>query len=150
MTPTEATDRLDKAFETSSERAALRQILIVEPRTSAEIISFGIDNLDEEDQRALSVTDIAYIVEAVDTLKGYEYGGRDKLSDVAMNLSLCPLHMIDWAICFDDARATCYQIREIFPNVKLLQMFRFYTNRNGKEGQQYWFDNFRILPVEHK
>ena len=37
-------------------------------------------------------------------------------------------------------------IREVFPDVKLLQMFRFYTNENGQEGQQYWFDNFRILP----
>ncbi len=45
-----------------------------------------------------------------------------------------------------DARA----IREVFPNVKLLQMFRFYTNRNGQEGQQYWFDNFRILPAENR
>ena len=43
-----------------------------------------------------------------------------------------------------DARA----IREVFPDVKLLQMFRFYTNRNGQEGQQYWFDNFRILPTD--
>ena len=43
-----------------------------------------------------------------------------------------------------DARA----IREVFPNVKLLQMFRFYTNANGQDGQQYWFDNCRILPAE--
>ena len=45
-----------------------------------------------------------------------------------------------------DARA----IREVFPDVKLLQMFRFYTNRNGRAGQQYWFDNFRILPAEYR
>jgi hypothetical protein len=45
-----------------------------------------------------------------------------------------------------DARA----IREVFPDVNLLQMFRFYTNKNGQEGQQYWFDNFRILPGENK
>ena len=38
-------------------------------------------------------------------------------------------------------------IREVFPKVKLLQMFRFYTVGNGNAGQQYWFDNFRILPV---
>jgi hypothetical protein len=37
-------------------------------------------------------------------------------------------------------------VREVFPDVKLLQMFRFFTNGNGKEGQQYWFDQFRILP----
>ncbi|MEW6354982.1 MAG: hypothetical protein AB1696_01535 [Planctomycetota bacterium] len=39
-------------------------------------------------------------------------------------------------------------IREVFPNVKLLQMFRFYTMGNGMKGQQFWFDNFRILPAE--
>ncbi len=37
-------------------------------------------------------------------------------------------------------------IREVFPQVKLLQMFRFYTVGNGTEGQQYWFDNFSIEP----
>jgi hypothetical protein len=40
-------------------------------------------------------------------------------------------------------------IREVFPEVKLLQMFRFYTNGNGTEGQQYWFDNFRIVPTQN-
>ncbi|HCU34086.1 MAG TPA: hypothetical protein DGT21_01190 [Armatimonadetes bacterium] len=37
-------------------------------------------------------------------------------------------------------------IREAFPQVKLLQMFRFYTVENGAEGQQYWFDSFSIEP----
>ncbi len=39
-------------------------------------------------------------------------------------------------------------IREVFPEVRVLKMFRFYTNGNGKKGQQYWFDNFRILPAQ--
>ena len=39
-------------------------------------------------------------------------------------------------------------IREVFPEVRALKMFRFYTNSNGKKEQQYWFDNFRILPAE--
>jgi len=37
-------------------------------------------------------------------------------------------------------------IRRIFPDVKLLQTFRFYTNANGKKGDEFWFDNFRIVP----
>ena len=37
-------------------------------------------------------------------------------------------------------------VRKVFPDVKLLQTFRFYTNGNGKQGQQFWFDNFRIVP----
>jgi hypothetical protein len=35
-------------------------------------------------------------------------------------------------------------IREVFPEVKLLRTFYFYTNGNGKKGQQFWFDDFRI------
>lgn len=51
-----------------------------------------------------------------------------------------------WHEATFDARA----IREVFPQVQLLQMFRFYTAANGQEGQQYWFDNFRILSEGHE
>lgn len=37
-------------------------------------------------------------------------------------------------------------VREVFPNVKLLQTFRFYTIENGKKGDEFWFDDFCILP----
>lgn len=37
-------------------------------------------------------------------------------------------------------------IREVFPEVKLLQMFRFAARDQGRQGQQFWFDNFRIEP----
>ncbi len=40
-------------------------------------------------------------------------------------------------------------IREVFPEIKLLKMFRFWTNSSGTKDQQYWFDNFRILPAEN-
>ena len=39
-------------------------------------------------------------------------------------------------------------IRQVFPHVKLVQTFRFGTNENGKKGQQFWFDDFRILTEE--
>ena len=100
----------------SASRNALRQIIIVKPKTSAEIIGFGSDYLDEEDQKLLSVTDIAHLVEAVDVVSGYEYGGRDKMSQICMDLSLCPIHTWDWAICFDDEPIECAQVRTIFPN----------------------------------
>ncbi len=41
-----------------------------------------------------------------------------------------------------DARA----IRAAYPNVKLLQMFRFYTSGNGQAGERFWFDRFTIQP----
>jgi hypothetical protein len=37
-------------------------------------------------------------------------------------------------------------IREVYPEVKLLRTFWFYTNANGTKGQQFWFDDFRIEP----
>jgi len=40
---------------------------------------------------------------------------RDELSNIAMSLSLCPMHFLDWACCFDDATDECAAIRHIFP-----------------------------------
>ncbi|MCK5805431.1 MAG: right-handed parallel beta-helix repeat-containing protein, partial [Lentisphaeria bacterium] len=42
-----------------------------------------------------------------------------------------------------DARA----IRQCYPDVKLLQMFRFYSGGKGRVGDQFWFDDFHIVPV---
>jgi hypothetical protein len=39
-------------------------------------------------------------------------------------------------------------IREVFPEVRLLRTFYFYTRGNGQKGQQYWFDHFRITRHE--
>jgi len=41
---------------------------------------------------------------------------RDELSQLYMRHSLCPMHHIDWAICFDDQDAECSAIRSIFPH----------------------------------
>lgn len=42
--------------------------------------------------------------------------GRDHLTELAMSQSLCPIHFVDWAICFDDQPEDCSQVRAIFPN----------------------------------
>ncbi len=39
-------------------------------------------------------------------------------------------------------------IRTLHPNVKLIQKLRFFALGSGKKGQQFWFDNFRILPAD--
>jgi hypothetical protein len=41
---------------------------------------------------------------------------RDSASQYALSLSLCPIHLIDYAICFDDNPAECAQIRKYFPS----------------------------------
>lgn len=48
-------------------------------------------------------------------LTGYDFA-RDELTALCIELSLCPLHRIDWAICFDDQDPECDQIRAIYPN----------------------------------
>ena len=42
---------------------------------------------------------------------------RSDLTDLCINdLSLCPIHLVDWAICFDDQPDDCSQVRAIFPD----------------------------------
>ena len=41
---------------------------------------------------------------------------RDEISELRLAQSLCPLHAIDYAICFDDDDAECASIRIAFPS----------------------------------
>lgn len=41
---------------------------------------------------------------------------RGEFSRLRMRYSLCPLHGIDWAICFNDQDEECRAIRVCFPN----------------------------------
>lgn len=40
---------------------------------------------------------------------------RESVTQLALELSLCPLHFIDYSICFDDADEECKAIRQIHP-----------------------------------
>lgn len=40
----------------------------------------------------------------------------EQITELALMHSLCPLHRIDYAICFDDDDAECAQIRAIHPS----------------------------------
>jgi hypothetical protein len=42
--------------------------------------------------------------------------GRDTITELALEASLCPLHFVDYAICFDDEDPECSQIRVIHPS----------------------------------
>jgi hypothetical protein len=37
-------------------------------------------------------------------------------SNLALFFSLCPMHLVDYAICFDDNDVECIAIRECFPD----------------------------------
>lgn len=49
-----------------------------------------------------------------------------------------------WHTLEFDAR----MVRDTFPNIKYLQSFQFYTQGNGRKGQQFWIDDFAIEPDE--
>ncbi len=77
--------------------------------------------------------------------RGIVCAGGTATREVSGNHDLGAVDLIDdgqWHEVTLDARG----IRDIFPEVKLLQMLRFHTNRNATEGQEFWFDNFRIVP----
>lgn len=41
---------------------------------------------------------------------------RDWISTTALDLSLCPMHFVDYAACFDDDMPDCAAIRACFPS----------------------------------
>ncbi len=45
-----------------------------------------------------------------------EFAAPEVLTELALSLSLCPLHLIDYAICFDDQYEECRAIREVHPS----------------------------------
>ena len=75
-----------------------------------------INDLDDSDLRALSADyDIsAHLLRPI--LNAILSLSRDDLSTLRLSFSLCPLHNIDYAICFDDDNPNCQIIRAIFPS----------------------------------
>lgn len=57
----------------------------------------------------------AELISLLDELRSNRFS-RDYFTELAIADSLCPLHFIDWAICFDDDDPDCAQIRTIYPN----------------------------------
>ncbi len=102
--------------DTPNETQALRLLLIDEPLHDEELRIYWQENLQEDDFSEVSLETAERIVKAITDLKEAPYNlGRDHLSNLAMSLSLCPIHFVDWAICFDDQPAECSQVRFIFP-----------------------------------
>lgn len=42
--------------------------------------------------------------------------GRETITTLALEASLCPIHFVDYAICFDDQDPECNQIRVVHPS----------------------------------
>ena len=75
-----------------------------------------INDLDDSDLRALSADyDIsAHLLRPI--LAAILSLDTDSLSTLRLSFSLCPIHNIDYAICFDDDNPNCAQIRAAFPS----------------------------------
>lgn len=82
-----------------NEAEAERAILICDDSTELQALAaeFG----------AKMITDIAFRIAALD---------REAETALLLAHSLCPLHRIDYAICFDDEDPECEAIRAIHPD----------------------------------
>lgn len=81
---------------------AIRDAIINDPSDS-ELSALAADY----DLRAADIAPILILIRAL---------SRDDLSILALSFSLCPLHLHDYAICFDDDDINCQTIRAIFPS----------------------------------
>lgn len=82
------------------------------PYYDAQIATFDLELRDalEMLDEPISLDDAKTIRNALESLD------RESLTEIALHHSLCPLHLIDYAICFDDENAECAQIRLIHPS----------------------------------
>ena len=95
-------------FELEAAQTFLRDNIDLPGSTTYE--AYDLDNyegLTEKLKRSI-IDDLA-------TIWDYDFY-RDEISQLAMAMSLCPLHFCDWASCFDDEDEECAQIQAIFPH----------------------------------
>jgi hypothetical protein len=76
------------------------------------VIGLPADN-DTGDMAAAEAVRICGLIAAI---AADRCGGREELTRLALSLSLCPLHLTDYASCFDDQNPGCAAIRLIHPD----------------------------------
>lgn len=110
---TNYTDRIDELIADDDLRFILRDALI--SRCNDE--RYDADSIDADmiEHAPLNATNFAAMMLALNSLIDDEYA-RDELTELLLSYSLCPLHAIDYAICFDDDDAECAPIRIIHPS----------------------------------
>ena len=86
--------------------------LLIDPETAYDDI---IDsNYDDDDM----IPTRPYFARCADSIRYLlnDPFATDDLTNLLLSLSLCPMHRIDYAICFDDESPECAAIRMIHPN----------------------------------
>lgn len=75
----------------------------------------GPNGFDDADLNEDEARDARAIWDALNTCAQYPFGGIDFITGLAIDRSLCPYHLVDWAACFDDDDEECKAIRAIYP-----------------------------------
>jgi hypothetical protein len=70
---------------------------------------------EKETDEAIDAADIMAAQMLVTQLKESDYDGREYLTELCLNVSLCPMHFGDYASCFDDENPECAAIRVVHP-----------------------------------
>jgi hypothetical protein len=92
----------------------LRSILLNFPD---DLDTAECDEYDNADAFAQLLPLCRRAAETLKTGESWEIRGiRENLTEFALQLSLCPIHLIDYAICFDDNNDECAQVRMIHPS----------------------------------
>jgi len=77
--------------------------------------SYDYDYFDDEVKSSIGQKAINEVRDAVGVLVDDGVEGREYLTALRLAYSLCPLHAIDYAICFDDDDVECAGIRIVHP-----------------------------------
>ncbi len=90
----------------------LMSLVIIDPADEAlRLVLLGDDGSDLDAAQAHFVATITPLVEAIDQ----DPYSREAMTELLLSHSLCPIHRIDYAICFDDEDPECSQVRAIHP-----------------------------------
>jgi hypothetical protein len=112
---TTLTDALDDDIACQTLRDMMLATAIYDDRT----LAYNDDDFDasaaDDDEYALIDAAERALRPAYDALIA-DPDARDLLTHLALATSLCPLHLCDYAICFDDRTADCAMIRRIHPS----------------------------------
>ena len=91
----------------------LRPMMYMEIKTREEVDQYFEDEAGDDD---CSKEEAYQLVEWLNVLRNYPYDpGRETLTELALSLSLCPIHYCDYMGCFDDDDPECVQVRLIHP-----------------------------------
>ena len=114
---------------TDEERGLLdreRRSLAIDPEHSItayiEDTTFACDvrnmliMLGENDDEILAECESDRTLDLARVLVALQSLSREQLTDMCLSYSLCPLHRVDYAICFDDENPECEAIRTIHPS----------------------------------